>query len=70
MTLTPGISIIKLFFFVTEVAAKKLVFVPDKPFQLSLIIARQGKALGLTCKHITRLERLVRSKHSSLAFSS
>ncbi len=44
--LTPRVSIIKLFFFVNEVAAKQArVFVHGKPFQLSLMIA--GKARHL-----------------------
>jgi hypothetical protein len=57
------------------------VFVHGKPFQRSLMIAGKArvypseapcrcstkeKAPGLTHKHVTRLERLTRDKHSSL----
>jgi hypothetical protein len=47
------------------------VFVPDEPFQPSLIFAsKAGTYLseviyGLTRKRLTRLERLARDKHSS-----
>ncbi len=59
----------------------KLVFVPGKPFQPSLMFAGKtgvylseapfrcsniGQAPGLTCKHQTRLEKLAKGKLSSI----
>ncbi len=57
------------------------MYVPGKPFHLSIMFAGEagaypsgayfsfsplGKALGLACKHYTRMEKLHRDKNSCL----
>ncbi len=61
------------------------MFVPDKLFKPSQLFVGEARNIplsgtpercfsqlgfGLTCKHLTRLEKLVRDKHSSLLWKS